>query len=140
MMYEMYDDRPYSEDELAGLFKRWLGQVLDNVLPMLALGCTVFIAALSGSDILPIIVGSMGGIGIILYILFADGMNEGQSWGKKIVGTRVIDMRTGDPCTYGQSFVRNIFYLLGFFDWIFIFGARRQRLGDIVAGTVVIEA
>jgi hypothetical protein len=30
--------------------------------------------------------------------------------------------------------------LLGPLDWIFIFGSTHQRLGDMIAGTVVIEA
>ena len=51
----------------------------------------------------------------------------------------VIDARTQVPCCYGQSFVRNLLLaVLGPIDWIFIFGDRHQRLGDIVAGTVVI--
>lgn len=133
-----YDDRPYSEDELAGRFKRWLGQVLDNILPAVAIGLVVGISALTGPEVLSVMVGGIGGVLYVLYMLFADGLSEGQSWGKRIVGTKVIDMRTGEPCTYWQSFVRNIFYILGILDWIFIFGEKRQRLGDIVAGTVVI--
>lgn len=135
----MYNDRPYSEDELASRFKRWLGQVLDNILPALAIGLVVGIAALTGPEMAAVIAGVIGGVLYFLYVFFADGMNEGQSWGKSIVGTRVIDMRTGEPCTYWQSFVRNIFYILGIFDWIFIFGEKRQRLGDIVAGTIVVS-
>jgi uncharacterized RDD family membrane protein YckC len=34
----------------------------------------------------------------------------------------------------------NIFTLFGPLDWIFIFGERRQRVGDKFAGTTVIVA
>ena len=53
---------------------------------------------------------------------------------------RVIDARTGQWCSFWQSFVRNLLLsLLNFIDWIFIFGAKRQRLGDLAASTVVIQ-
>lgn len=138
-MYEMYDDRPYNPSELASRPKRYLGQVLDNILPVTAIAIIFSIATIVSTEKLSSTFGIAGFIVYFLYILFADGMNEGQSWGKKIVGVRVIDMRTGEPCSYWQSFVRNIFYILGIFDWIFIFGEKRQRLGDIAAKTVVIE-
>jgi uncharacterized RDD family membrane protein YckC len=55
------------------------------------------------------------------------------------MGLQVIDVRTGGPCTYGQSFIRNLLLLaLGFIDWLFIFGATRQRLGDRAASTIVV--
>ncbi len=53
----------------------------------------------------------------------------------------VVDARTGQPCTFGQSFVRNLLLsILGFIDWLFIFGRKRQRLGDMAAPTLVIKS
>ena len=75
------------------------------------------------------------------HVLLADGMKGGQSWGKRVAGTRVVDATTGAPCTFGQSFIRNLLLsVLGPIDWIFIFGERHQRLGDKAAGTLVIPA
>jgi uncharacterized RDD family membrane protein YckC len=74
-----------------------------------------------------------------LYTLLADGLEGGQSWGKRMVGIRVVSMQTGTPCSFGQSFIRNLLLMiLGPIDWIFIFGDRRQRLGDKLAGTIVV--
>jgi hypothetical protein len=43
------------------------------------------------------------------------------------MGTAVVDAATGAPCTYGQSFGRNILLsILGVIDWVFIFGGRRH--------------
>jgi uncharacterized RDD family membrane protein YckC len=57
-----------------------------------------------------------------------------------VVGITVIDQRSGLPCSAGQSFVRNLLLsVCGFFDWIFIFGERRQRLGDMAAQTIVVD-
>jgi uncharacterized RDD family membrane protein YckC len=75
----------------------------------------------------------------ILYFLFADGMH-GQSFAKRWVGTRVVDADTGAPCTWGDSFIRNLFRILGPIDGIFIFGDEHQRLGDKAAGTAVVVA
>ena len=74
-----------------------------------------------------------------LYTLLADGLEGGQSIGKRVLGLRVVSMATGAPCTFGQSFLRNLLLMiLGPIDWIFIFGERHQRLGDKAAGTIVV--
>ena len=73
------------------------------------------------------------------YYLFADGLRDGQSLAKRHLGMRVIDAETGAPCTFFQSFLRNLLLaILGPLDWIFIFGERHQRLGDKAAGTIVV--
>ena len=74
------------------------------------------------------------------YSLFQDGLDNGQSYGKRIARTKVIDLRDGSPCTFGQSFVRNLLLVtLGLIDLVFIFGEKRQRLGDKAAKTLVIK-
>ena len=75
----------------------------------------------------------------LLYILLADGMGTGQSLGKKWMKLAVVDARTGAPCSYGKSILRNAVRALGIFDALFIFGEKRQRLGDRAADTIVIK-
>lgn len=133
----IHPEYEYDTDELASLSRRWFGQFLDGIvamiLPALAIGC---MALLGYGEEWMVVVGMSLYIG---YFLFADGFNEGRSIGKLIVGTRVIDVATGDSCSFGQSFLRNIFYIFGIFDWIFIFGEKRQRLGDKAAKTIVVN-
>jgi uncharacterized RDD family membrane protein YckC len=75
------------------------------------------------------------------YLILGDGLHSGQSFAKQWLGVRVVDAQTGEPCTYGQSFIRNILLTcLGPIDWLFIFGDRHQRLGDKAAGTIVVTA
>jgi len=75
------------------------------------------------------------------YYFFADAMAGGQSFGKRVVDTAVVHAETRQPCSPGQSFVRNLLlYILGPIDWVFIFGERHQRLGDKLAKTIVVEA
>jgi len=77
---------------------------------------------------------------MLLYLGFGDGLHEGQSFAKQWLGIRVVDAQTGAPCTWGDSFIRNVFSILGPIDALFIFGEDHQRWGDKAAGTVVIVA
>lgn len=121
-----------SRYQLASLFERWLGQFLDGLIYL----AIVLVGFLTNSTI-----GlAIGLIAAILYLLFQDGLSNGQSWGKKIVKTKVIHSITATPCTFGQSFIRNLLLsILGFIDWVFIFGWKRQRLGDKAARTLVVK-
>jgi uncharacterized RDD family membrane protein YckC len=124
--------------KLASLSDRLFGQILDSLFA---------IAAFIGAGILYVVSPTLGAIGIIaaagyavFYILFADGFARGQSYGKRIVNTAVVNSSTGAPCTFGESFIRNLLLaVLGIIDWVFIFGKKRQRLGDKAASTIVIK-
>jgi uncharacterized RDD family membrane protein YckC len=121
----------------ASRMNRLLGQIIDGVVgaapvvvgSMLAgilhmLGAVVLVAACAWS---------------LYYYLFADGFSGGQSYAKRWLGMRVVDATSGAPCTFWQSFIRNLLLmLLGPIDWVFIFGGRHQRLGDKAANTIVI--
>lgn len=123
--------------ELASLVERWLGQFLDGLIyAVIFIVPALLLRFALGSILAPII----GLVAAVLYLLFQDGLENGQSWGKRVMKTKVIDSRTGRPCTFGQSFIRNfLLSLLNIIDWIFIFGANRQRLGDRVANTLVVK-
>ncbi|HEU0299231.1 MAG TPA: RDD family protein [Longimicrobium sp.] len=74
------------------------------------------------------------------YYLFADALPGGRSLGKRLFGIAVVDQHRHTPCSGFQSFIRNVAQpILGPLDWLFIFGSGRQRLGDMVAGTIVVE-
>ncbi len=81
---------------------------------------------------------------VLLYFIVLEARN-GQTLGKKIMGIRVVS-KDGSPVGLGTSAVRNVlrlidaiaFYLVGaLFIWT---SSKKQRLGDMVAGTVVIKA
>src|SRR5450631_4468444 len=73
------------------------------------------------------------------YMLFSDGLGEGQSFGKKLVKIAVVDQSTGAPYTHEASLFRNMVRMRGVFDWAFALGERRQRLGDKAANTIVVK-
>lgn len=116
---------------------RLFGQFLDAIV---AFGPVVGLAMFDtfGSVIRPLVM--LAGLLAIAYYLFADALPDGQSFGKRWLGMAVLDAESGAPCKPWQSFVRNVLlYILRPIDWVFIFGARHQRLGDKAAGTVVVE-
>jgi uncharacterized RDD family membrane protein YckC len=124
--------------QLASLGERLLGQIIDGFIAVIPV---IVVAILPwGSSFGVQQTAQSIAIAVTLsYLLFSDGFEAGQSFGKRAMNTAVVDRITNEPCTFGQSFIRNILLLvLGFIDWIFIFGEKRQRLGDKAAGTVVI--
>lgn len=97
-----------------------------------------------------------------LYIALCDGLQEGQSVGKRVVGFRVVSMEDGKPCTFNQSLIRNLpfgvpllFTIVPVWGWIFsaFIGlplillelylllkiASGNRLGDVMADTTVMS-
>jgi uncharacterized RDD family membrane protein YckC len=126
------------QQNLASLSDRLFGQILDSLVAIGAFILAAILYAVSNT------IGSVALIAAvayaIFYILFADGFVGGQSYGKRVVHTAVVDATTGAPCTFWQSFIRNLLLsLLGIIDWVFIFGKKRQRLGDKAANTIVIK-
>ncbi len=123
---------------IASLGDRFVGELLDTAVMMIILILWALPFAVAGTP--PPAGTPVGVMFALVYILFSDALPGGQSLGKRINNTAVVDASTGEPCTLGQSFVRNVVHvLLGVFDWVFIFGRRRQRLGDRAARTVVIK-
>jgi uncharacterized RDD family membrane protein YckC len=106
------------------------------------------------------LLGTIAGIYLLLYLWLADGLMNGQSYGKRLMETSVIDAITGAPCTFAKSFVRNALRFTPILVWTFIsdaqslrlalsfliladalfmVGEKRQRLGDKLANRIVIE-
>ncbi len=96
----------------------------------------------------------------IVYIALSDGMNNGQSAGKRFMGFAVKSLEDGSPCSYKQSAIRNLPFILPlvlaivpFWGWILggILGIALvglelyllynldsgHRLGDVMADTSV---
>lgn len=118
---------------------RLMGQILDGLV---AAAPVLFLVVIPRDSEVLARVLALAWIGWVFFnILLADGLSGGQSFGKRMIGIRVVDAESGAPCTFGQSFARNLLLsILGPLDWVFIFGAKHQRLGDIAAGTIVVPA
>ena len=121
--------------QLASRGDRFIGQFIDGLIYV-----GFFFLGLFICDYFRWENGELIGFAVALYYLvFQDGFKNGQSYGKRIVNTKVVHEATGNPCSFLRSFIRNIILpFLGWIDWLFIFGGKRKRLGDILASTVVV--
>lgn len=125
-------------DNLAGLGLRLVGKWIDSFISMFVMLPVVELAQFVGfsSDVAKILAFGCGAA----YYLFSDAMPNGQSVGKKLLGTAVIDERSYLACNLYQSLVRNITMpFLSILDWIFIFFGSRKRFGDMLAYTIVVR-
>ena len=157
------------EFEIAEFHKRLLAYILDFVLLIIFLFSmkyllyTGFLLELEENMGLDILVISLP---MLLYSLLTELWMNGQTVGKKLMGIRVISLEGGEP-TLGQFILR---WITKFFEWPFLFGyiafsnsnvfaytfitglfgiavviiisvsPKSQRLGDMIAGTVVVNA
>ena len=154
-MTEQIEPKPVGEadepsQEKPELFNRYLAKFIDLLL-VLALAkldrVFGFIAPLIG----------------VTYILISDGLFQGRSLGKKLVGLQVVIERDGLlPCNFKHSTLRNLpigvvalFLVIPFWGWVLFFtlglvilGVEAYqiyqdpsglRLGDLIAETRVLE-
>ena len=156
------------EFEIAPFHKRLLAYLMDFVLLIVYIysmkmllyeGFGLSQGNNMGVDIIVI------SLPMLLYSLFMELSMNGQTIGKKLMSIRVISLSGGEP-TAGQYILR---WITKFFEWPFLFGyiyfsnemllvyviitgllgigvliaitltPKSQRLGDIAAGTVVID-
>jgi len=73
--------------------------------------------------------------------------SSGQTFGKRMMGIKVVDVNGISGIDLGRSLVRNILRIIDFLPVFYIIGVlliatnpRRQRLGDTVARTIVVRA
>ena len=156
------------EFEIAEFHKRLLAYIIDFGLLLIFLFSMKYVLYNEfllhfdesvGMDILII------SLPMLLYSLLTELWFNGQTLGKKIMAIRVISLEGGEP-TFGQFLLR---WITRFFEWPFFFGYiafsatnvmiyvfitgmlgiavviiisvsnRNQRLGDMIAGTVVVN-
>jgi len=80
----------------------------------------------------------------LLYFTYFEG-TSGQTLGKKIMGIKVVK-ENGDQPSFMDALIRTIlriidgiaFYLVGFI--VILVSEKKQRLCDMAAGTIVVEA
>ena len=134
--------------ELAGLGSRSIAYAIDIALQFIVLIGFLFFVGLigSGSGVLGLVILLVGLIVIVLgYSVSMETFNRGRTVGRMVVKTRVVTVE-GAPVRFRQAFIRS---LLGIVDLLLTAGTvavvsslitkRGQRLGDLVAGTMVIR-
>jgi uncharacterized RDD family membrane protein YckC len=143
--------------ELAGLGTRFVAQLFDWVIKVLVTFFLVLAGVLAASlagltvqmdHLSPIALAVLVGVLFVLWFgfdLLYEATRNGQTPGKRMAGIRVI-REGGAAVTFQAAAVRNLlgladllpgFYVLGAV--IILFTPKRQRLGDLAAGTIVVR-
>lgn len=156
-------DAVYEGQVLATRWQRFVGIVVDNFLLMAtgAIGAVagVGLAHLMGyerpdSDEAVAVVVIAAVVVVVLFVAIQAILitRTGQSIGKRLIGTRIVDANTGSRVGFWRAVVARWFVPVGlqtvptiggFFglaDAVTIFGSSRRCLHDFMAGTRVIQA
>lgn len=75
----------------------------------------------------------------LVYFLLRDGIPE-LHLGKRLFSIRTVHARSSRSCTWLRSIWRNVMHLFFWVDALFILSSNKMRLGDMLAGTIVIKA
>ena len=120
---------------LASVGERFTAQFIDGLIAF-AFGAAFYYSAKALDWPL-----ELAFVGWLIYLLACDGLPGGQSLGKRITKSSVVNVDTEEPCSYWRSALRNFpILVLGVIDAAFIVGKQRRRLGDYIAGTKVVKA
>ena len=140
--------------ELAGVGSRTAAALLDTVVAVFALVLLGWaaVALLGGGGgtlarwVIALLILAFT-FGLLGYFVLLEALNGGRTLGKQAVGIRVV-METGHPVTATAAVVRNLFRLIDCYLPVLPFlpglamiflHRRNQRLGDVVAGTIVVR-
>ena len=141
-----YSQRPDRDDtDIIGA--RIGAQIVDSIIMVILffIGMAIASAGASAESGGVALVGILlGGFAALFYAFLLEGAWDGYTVGKKLFGIKVVK-ETGDSCGYGGAFVRNLLRIIdGLFYYVIGFIAmaasdKRQRIGDRIAGTVVVR-
>ena len=143
--------------DIAGIGSRFLALLIDSLIQgslyaLLLFSVVVLVSAASRSSPSQDLSNAIAVVILIVifliqfgyFILFEIVLN-GQTPGKRLIGLRVIK-ENGYPLSPLDSIIRNIVRVIDFFPFAYGVGvitmfanARAKRLGDLAAGTIVVQ-
>ncbi|GAA0455409.1 RDD family protein [Halococcus dombrowskii] len=145
-----YPTRP-TRDDTSVIGARIGAQIVDSIAVGLIVAVISGVIGGVGGAIGGDAGSAIGGIGLLLgavagfvYFFLLEGLWDGYTVGKKLFGIKVVE-EDGAQCSLSSAFVRNLleiidglfYYLIGFI--AMAASDKRQRLGDRLAGTVVVR-
>ena len=140
--------------QTAGLGSRFAAQILDSLI-MYGILVLIFIASAIAGVFYSDFFSYSGGIAaalilcIIFFIIFGYHICFEYFWNGQTPGKRVLGLKTvreqGQPLTFLSAVIRNLLRLIDFLPGAYLAGClfiffhpKHQRIGDLVAGTIVI--
>ena len=145
--------------QLASRWKRLGGSLLDGLISTIVIIPVIFATGIFNQlkqgqrmNIAQTVLFFFLGLTIFLIIHGYLLSKYGQTVGKKIVGTRIVDKGTGKIIPLGKIFILRVLPisiisqipliggLFGLADSLFIFRDDKRCIHDLIAGTIVVEA
>lgn len=136
---------PQVPGPLADFGTRMISYLIDYVVPLIVwyigliiMNVTTGITALSGGLAL------VGYLGLLGFTIWNSGYLQGttgQSIGRRVAKTKLVQIETGRPIGFGMACVRHLCHLVEFgigFLWP-LWDSKRQTFADKIVGTVVIR-
>lgn len=128
----------------ASLFERAIAIIIDTIIVGVVMGVLLYGAVgASGSSSISFVITLLA---LLYYILLEGPMGGGQTLGKRIMSIKVTTEGGGVP-SYVQALIRTILRIIDAMPSFYILGAilvwatgKNQRLGDMLAKTVVVKA
>jgi uncharacterized RDD family membrane protein YckC len=109
-------------------------------------GSTTIVSAgkINWGLLLVVVLLNLVSIGLTVYDRYLLQGRTGRSWGKRVVGLRLVDEESGRPIGPGAAFARDVGHLIDclplFIGWFRpIWNRRKQTYADRLAGTVVLR-
>jgi uncharacterized RDD family membrane protein YckC len=147
---------------LAGWWSRVGAAFLDGLILLVPMAVIigVIVAVAVSDDVAGIVVGLVGTLAYVVVLsgyapvlMARDGAHNGQTWGKQIVGIRVVH-DTGAAVNFGYAFVREVvvkwfafgtiggfFFIPTLLDWLWpLWDDENRALHDMVVSSHVVES
>lgn len=132
-----------TEIRTAGIYVRGVARLIDDVLRLMLLFIVGVGAALSG--VFGVTFGLIASFMVLwFYNVFFEVIYNGMTPGKKLMGLRAV-CEDGTPIGFVNSVIRSTLLFVDALPMVYTLGIvvmclteKRQRIGDVVAGTVVI--
>lgn len=131
--------------DLLGLIPYWIGAFVSGFSSTAgydAYGQPTSVPTSTGTAVL--VVGALVSLGLWVWNRGVQQARTGQSWGKKVVGLRLVREETGENVGVGRALLRDITHwldcwLLGLGFWFPLWDAKRQTFADKIVKTVSVK-
>ncbi len=138
--------------QIAGIASRFMAALIDTTLILLLYALVGYLFSLLtdrfaslGGSVATAIQGIVGFLILWGYYILFEVFWNGQSPGKRVIGLQVV-REGGRPITFAAAAIRNLIRFVDFLPALYGVGVvvmfvdkRARRLGDLVAGTLVVR-
>lgn len=118
--------------------------MIDCVAPVIALTLLLPIAALTGGAGWRLVIDVMAYLGLLGFGIWNCGYLQGttgSSLGRRVAGTKLVSIGTGQPVGSGRALTRQLCHVLDFGIGYLrpLWNGKRQTFADKIVGTIVVH-